>query len=140
MIWALLAAILNLSAGILHLAIIWGGPDWYRFFGAGEKYARWAEEGKLRPALTCVAIAMVLFVWAFYCLALLNLVVTPPFLIPILWLVTMVYFIRGVFPLLGAMVLTTLRAPFVIYSSLICTGFALVHWLAILSFCGAKLC
>lgn len=33
------AAALSAIAASLHLAIIVGGPAWYRFFGAGERFA-----------------------------------------------------------------------------------------------------
>ena len=36
---------LSALAAALHLAIIAGGPSWYRFFGAGERTARLAARG-----------------------------------------------------------------------------------------------
>ncbi len=30
------AGILSFVTSVLHIAIIIGGPEWYRFFGAGE--------------------------------------------------------------------------------------------------------
>ena len=54
---------------MLHLAIIAGGPDWYRFFGAGEGMARMAERGMLKPALITLGIAAILAVWAAYAFA-----------------------------------------------------------------------
>jgi len=43
-----IAGCLSLLASLAHLAIIVGGPSWYRFFGAGEQLATMAEQGLLR--------------------------------------------------------------------------------------------
>ncbi len=64
--WLLAAGISSGAAALLHLAVIFGGPSWYRFFGAGEKMARMAERGALRPALITLGIVAVLLVWAAY--------------------------------------------------------------------------
>ena len=64
--WLLAAAWLSVAASLLHLACIVGGPDWYRFFGAGEGMARAAERGSLVPALMTLVIAGILGVWAVY--------------------------------------------------------------------------
>ena len=34
--WLVAGGILSALAALLHLAVIVGGPVWYRFFGAGE--------------------------------------------------------------------------------------------------------
>jgi len=57
---------LSFAAALLHLAIIVGGPNWYRFFGAGEGFAQAAELGHWAPALTTLGVAVVLFVAAGY--------------------------------------------------------------------------
>ncbi len=44
------AASLSFIAAALHVAIIFGGGDWYRFFGAGEAMASLAESGSTRRA------------------------------------------------------------------------------------------
>ena len=58
--WLIAAGMLNAAAAILHLAVILGGPDWYRFFGAGEGMARMAEQGMVRPVLITLGIAAIL--------------------------------------------------------------------------------
>ena len=55
---------MSVSASVLHLAVIAGGPDWYRFFGAGEAMARAAERGSPVPPFMTVIIAAILAVWA----------------------------------------------------------------------------
>ena len=64
--WLVVGGVLSAIAGLTHLAIIAGGPDWYRFFGAGEGMARAAARGELRPAIFAIGIAAILFVWAAY--------------------------------------------------------------------------
>ncbi len=64
--WLLAAAWMSIAASILHLACIVGGPDWYRFFGAGEELARAAERGSPVPAIMTAIIAAILAGWATY--------------------------------------------------------------------------
>ncbi|MCT7653981.1 hypothetical protein MBH78_02710 [Oceanimonas sp. NS1] len=47
----------SLLAALLHLAVIAGGPDWYRFFGAGEQMAKLAEQSSWYPALLTLMIS-----------------------------------------------------------------------------------
>jgi len=47
----LCAGLLTGAAALLHVAIIVGGPAWYRFFGAGERMARLAARGSAYPTL-----------------------------------------------------------------------------------------
>ena len=49
--WLAVGGVMSLGAALLHLAIIIGGPNWYRYFGAGEEVARMAAEGRWRPAI-----------------------------------------------------------------------------------------
>lgn len=65
-VWLLAAAWMSVAASILHLAVIVGGPDWYRFFGAGEAMAQAAERGSPVPAILTIAIAAILGIWALY--------------------------------------------------------------------------
>lgn len=65
-LWLAAGGALSAIAAAMHLAIIVGGPAWYRFFGAGERLARAAERGSLMPAVVTVGIATVLAVWAAY--------------------------------------------------------------------------
>jgi hypothetical protein len=57
---------LSVAASLLHVACIFGGPDWYRFFGAGEQLARAAERGSPVPAIMTAVIAAILATWAAY--------------------------------------------------------------------------
>ncbi len=55
---------MSVAASLLHIACIIGGPDWYRFLGAGEPLARAAERGSPVPAIMTMVIAAILAIWA----------------------------------------------------------------------------
>ena len=58
--------IFSITAALLHILIIIGGPDWYRFFGAGEGMAQLAENGSMYPTVVTTMIAMTLGLWGLY--------------------------------------------------------------------------
>jgi hypothetical protein len=124
-------AVLSAIAALLHLGIIAGGPAWYRFFGAGERFARAAAQGKMYPTLVTLGIAAVLGVWAAYALAGAGLIGTLPMLKATLVAITAVYIVRG----LGYAPLVLAKGgrltPFVLWSSLICLAYGLVHLLGL---------
>ena len=62
--WLRAAGWMSVAASILHVGVIIGGPDWYRFFGAGEEMARAAERGALAPTVITLIVASVLATWA----------------------------------------------------------------------------
>ncbi|MEQ1688071.1 MAG: hypothetical protein ABL874_05820 [Sphingopyxis sp.] len=64
--WLIAAAWGSIAASLLHIGCIIGGPDWYRFFGAGEDMARMAERGHWYPPIITLFIAGVLAVWALF--------------------------------------------------------------------------
>ena len=84
------------AASILHLAIIAGGPRWYRFFGAGEQMARLATRGSPYPTIVTLGIAGILGVWALYGLSAAGVVPRLPLLQPVLWCIAAVFLIRGI--------------------------------------------
>lgn len=77
-VWLLAAGWMSVAASLLHIACIIGGPDWYRFFGAGEQFARAAERGSLIPPVMTLGIAIVLAVWALYAFGAAGLGWRPP--------------------------------------------------------------
>jgi len=93
--WLIAGAILSATAALLHLACIAGGPDWYRFFGAGEGMARAAARSDLRPTLITLGIATVLAVWAAYAASGAGLIPRLPLLRTALVAITAVYLIRA---------------------------------------------
>lgn len=111
--------VLSGAASLLHLAVIAGGPSWYRFFGAGEGMARMAERGSLTPTLVTLGIATVLAVWAAYAFAGAGLIPRLPLMRTALVLISAVYLLRGLV-LIPALVLNPGGVtPFVLWSSLI---------------------
>jgi hypothetical protein len=93
--WLLTGGTLSVAAAILHLAVIAGGPDWYRFFGAGEGMARAAERGSAAPALITLAIAAVLGSWAAYAFAGAGLIRRLPLMRTALVAISAIYMLRG---------------------------------------------
>ena len=127
----LVGAALSALAALLHVAIIFGGAPWYRFFGAGERMARAAEAGHLRPTLITIGIASILALWSLYALSGAGLIAPLLLLRSGLCLITGIYLLRGlaILPLLT--VARVHSTPFLIWSSLVCLGFGLVHLLGL---------
>ena len=111
---------MSLAAAIVHVACIFGGPDWYRFFGAGEPIARAAERGSWVPAIMTLGIASILAIWAAYAFAGAGLIPRLPLMRSALVAISLIYLARGLMvfypPLLGR---NDLSLTFVIWSSLI---------------------
>lgn len=86
---------MSFLAATLHLAVIAGGPDWYRYFGAGEEMALAAERGAVMPALVTFGIAVILALWGLYAFSGAGLVRRIPLLRPALVGITTIYLARG---------------------------------------------
>lgn len=93
--WLIVGGWLSVLAALLHVACIFGGPDWYRFFGAGEGMARAAERGDLRPTLITLGIAAVLLIWAAYAFSGAGAIWRLPLLRTGLIVITAIYLLRG---------------------------------------------
>lgn len=91
----IIGGILSLSASLLHIGVIIGGPDWYRFFGAGEDMARMAEKGLLNPAMITIGFALLLAIWAYFAFAGAGLGWKPPPLRTGLIAISAVFLLRG---------------------------------------------
>jgi hypothetical protein len=89
------AAVLSFVASLLHVAVVFGGPGWYRFFGAGEGMAALAEKGSIQPALITLGIAAILFVWGLYALSGAGVILKLPLLKLALSIITFIYLARG---------------------------------------------
>lgn len=121
------AGILSAIAALLHIAVIIGGPAWYRFFGAGERMAQMAERGELHPTLVTLGITGVLGVWALYAFAGAGLIRALPLMKPALAAITAVYLLRGLAPIPIFLFRPDMMNAFWIWSSLICLGFGLAY-------------
>lgn len=135
----LMAGGLNGIAALLHLACIFFGPSWYRFFGAGEHMARMSEKGLWEPTLITLFIFSVLVIWSLYALVgagvKLALPFKLPFIRPILWTIFFVLLVRGIAGFLPALfsieALNDRSTTFWIVSSMICLIFAMFHFLGL---------
>ena len=120
------AAALSALAALLHVAVIAGGPAWYRFFGAGERMARLAEAGSVRPTLITLGIATILGVWALYAASAAGAIRPLPLTAAALVAITTIYVLRGL-AIVPATVMPALRTPFNLWSSAICLAIGVMH-------------
>lgn len=85
-----------LAGALLHVAIVFGGPAWFRFFGAPEGIIRMAAAGHWYPTAVCLAISAVLALCAAYAFSGAGLIRRLPFLPLALALMGTVLCLRGV--------------------------------------------
>ena len=109
----------SLAAGVAHLACIVGGPDWYRFFGAGEGMARAVEQGRWQPHVITAVIAIVLFGRAWFAFAAAGQVPRPPLLRIGLIAITLVLLLRAAAAFVPGVWRAEHSPTFIIVSSLI---------------------
>ena len=129
-----IAASLSFIAALLHVTIVFGGPDWYRFFGAGETMARLAESGSIQPTVITFSIAVILSVWGLYALYGAGVVFKMPLLKLALCLITAVFLLRGVAGLILPFVtnhptIAQNSVTFWLVSSVICCVFGAFYFL-----------
>ena len=136
----IIAGLMNTIAGLIHVWCIAGGNGArYRVLGAGERLARMADDGKMYPHIITAGIAGALLFFGWLAFGEAGLV--PAFHIGsgigvdlgrrILWILTAVYFLRGVGPLLAALFAKEFRRRFWLFTSLLVLSFAIVHFLAL---------
>lgn len=127
-----IAGIFSLLTSVLHIAIIFGGPDWYRFFGAGEEMATLVEQGSIRPTISTLILAVIFFIWALYAWSGAGIFPRFPFIRTGLVLITAAYTIRGSLGFAAPFIsnhprVAELSLGFWLVSSSICLLFGLVH-------------
>lgn len=115
----LLAAWMSVAASLLHIIVIAGGADWYRFFGAGEQLASAAERGSIVPTVMTLGIATVLAVWAAFAFSAAGRLRRLPLTRTALTAITTVLLARGVLGFTPLFLPIPSRA-FLIWSSVIC--------------------
>jgi hypothetical protein len=126
--WLVAGGSLSALAAVLHLAVIAGGPDWYRFFGAGEGMARAAARGEPTPHIMALAIAAALAACAAYGFAGAGLVRRLPWMRTVLVLIAAVYLVRGLFLFSPASFARPDLSPaFMFWSSLIVLVYGIVY-------------
>ncbi len=125
--WLIAGGALSAIAALLHVGIIFGGPEWYRFFGAGEGMAQADARGSWRPTLVTAGIAGILFLWSAYAFSGAGLIRRLPLLRPALILIAAIYLVRAVAPLPLLILGLEPLEPFIVWSSLIVLGYGLAY-------------
>jgi hypothetical protein len=125
--WLVAGGALSALAALLHLAIIIGGPAWYRFFGAGEGMARAAERGYARPAIFAIGIAAILFVWAAYALSGAGVIRRLPLVRTALVAISAIYLARALAPLPILLLWPQRMDAFLLWSSAIVLVYGLAY-------------
>lgn len=128
-----LAGMLSFLASAIHVGIIFGGPRWYRFFGAGEHMAQLAEARSSKPALITASIATLLCVWGLYAWSGAGIIPGLPFTKYILVSITSVYLLRGVIGCVAPFLsthpaITANSKTFWLLSSVVCLFIGVVHF------------
>lgn len=126
------AATLNFLAALTHVAVILGGAAWYRFFGAGEQMARMSEAGHFYPTFITSLIVVALTLFGLYALQAGQYFSLLPWTKIVFWLITAVFVVRAVVPFALAPFSEFYRTPFMMWSSVIVSVYAVVHVLAAL--------
>ena len=124
--WLIAGGWLSVVASLLHVACIFGGPDWYRFFGAGEAMAQADARGDWMPAIVTAGIATVLAVWAAYAFAGAGLIRRLPLMRTALVAISAIYLARGLF-IAPVLIEPSMRTGFNIWSSLIVLGYGIAY-------------
>ncbi|HST63161.1 MAG TPA: hypothetical protein VLK84_30910 [Longimicrobium sp.] len=129
-----LGGVLTGAVSLLHVGIIFGGPDWYRFFGAGERMAWLAARGSPYPAVVTAGIALVLGTWALYALSGAGVIRRLPFVRPALVAIAAIFLARGILGVPLVLVVddpyaNQLRAKmtFMVLTSVVCIGLGLCY-------------
>lgn len=125
--WLLIAGVLSALAATAHVAVIIGGPDWYRFFGAGEDMAQAAARGSWYPTAVTICIAAVLAAWSAYAFSGAGLIPRLPLLRTALILISLIYLGRGLILLPLLAFRPDLVNAFAVWSSLIVLAYGLAY-------------
>ncbi len=125
--WLVAGGLLSFFAAVLHLVVIAGGPEWYRFFGAGEDLAQAAERGAWMPAIVTSAIAAILALWGVIALSGAGRLRRLRMLRAALVAIAAIYLARGLLLLPLALLKPELVGAFEVWSSLIVLGYGLTY-------------
>jgi hypothetical protein len=120
----------SILVALLHIAIIIGGPDWYRFWGAGEQMATLEENGSLLPDLLTFFIIVIFLIWGLYAYSGAGLIRRLPLLKTALMVISSIYTIRGLLlvnDILGPEHLTS----FILWTSMVSLMAGLIHFIGI---------
>jgi hypothetical protein len=118
---------MNAAAALAHLACVFGGPSWYRYFGAGDRMVRLVEQGSIKPTLITPTITGILAVWSAFAFSTAGLIARLPLLRPALMAITIVYLLRAMAYPLMARTMPDRSAGFVRWSFAIVFAYGLAH-------------
>ncbi len=118
---------LSVAAALLHIGCIIGGPDWYRFFGAGEAMAQAAARGDWMPTLLTLGIATILAIWATYAFSGARWLPRLPLLRTALVTISAIYLLRGVIVVPLHLWRPQLTDAFAVWSSLIVLVYGIAY-------------
>lgn len=93
--YAVSSGLIALAAGVLHVAIIFGGPDWYARFGAPAPLVAMAKAGHLYPVVICLVTAAFLFFCSAYAFSGAGMIPYLPFLKAVLIICGCLFLLRG---------------------------------------------
>ena len=122
-----ITAFLYFCIAALHIYIILAGAPAYRYFGAGEQFAREAEQGIIVPAIVTSFIVLVFFLWGLYALSGARVMKRLFLTRTALMVMAGILLLRGVLPFFAGIFIPL--DSFVVISSLIVLGIAVVHLL-----------
>jgi len=84
-----------LAISALHVAIMIGGPAWFRYFGAGEELAQLAEQGTWYPVAATSVITIIFALFGAYAFSGAGKLPRMPLLKLMLGIIAAVFLIRG---------------------------------------------
>lgn len=94
--WVLGTGVAAAAGAVLHIAILFGGPEWYAFFGAPRGLVEMARAGHPRAPISCLVIAAFLSVLAAYAFSAAGAIRRLPLLRLVCAGVAAVLLLRGV--------------------------------------------
>jgi hypothetical protein len=89
------AGLLNFLIALFHIGVIFIGAPAYRYFGAGEQMASWAEAGSPIPAIITFCLAVLFAGFGLYAFSGAKAFRKLPFLVPALIFIGVIYTVRG---------------------------------------------
>ncbi len=94
-IWLVIGAGGSFFVAVLHVFVIIKGAEAYRYFGAGEEFARASDAGLLFPAIATSVIVLIFTVLGVYALSGAGVVRALPFFRAVILFTGIVYTLRG---------------------------------------------
>ena len=126
-LYLIVSGIFSAIAALIHIGCIYFGASWYRFFGASEQIASWAEQGNIKSTIITSSITLVLSIWSAYAFSAAGMIPKLPFMKLVMVTITSIYLLRGV----GGFFLMSnpmgRSSEFWLWSSLICLIVGIFH-------------